>query len=134
MGKIYEIIIEKDESVKDSIEQYVLDKGWVNAYISGAIGSVHHAVLKSPNAITYPPQASAVNCYMPSEVLSFTGEVMAKNLMPAELRAVYEENASPLFIHIHASLAATGAHVYGGGLHDAQAFRSLKVYIQPIES
>lgn len=133
MGKIYEIVVEKNEDVKDIIEKYVLEKGWANAYISGAVGSVHHAVLKSPNSIEYPPQTSAVDCYMPSEVLSFTGEVMEKSLMPEELRAVYKEDASPLFIHIHASLATTGAHVYGGGLHEAQAFRNLKVYIQPIE-
>lgn len=133
MSKVYQIMVNKDEDIKEVITKYVLEKGWDNAYISGAIGSTHNAKLKTPNSLAYPPQTSTTDCYMPCEVLAFTGEIMAKNKMPEDLKEVYVDDGCPLFVHIHASLSATGAHVYGGGFHGGQAFRGLKVYIQPME-
>ncbi len=47
MGQLHELVIAKDQDIKAAIEAFVLEKGWQNVYISGAIGSgiragVHH--------------------------------------------------------------------------------------------
>ncbi len=64
-------------------------------------------------------------------MLSFTGEVMTMERMDPALRGVYKGDG-PLFVHLHASVATAGAHVYGGGFHGGKAFRSLKVYLQEV--
>ncbi len=124
------IIVSKDEDVKACVISFMRESGWKKAYISGAIGSIYNAVFAAPSSPQYPPVTSQTQVYMPSEILSFTGEVMDKSEMPEELKSVYKDDGSEYFVHIHASTAVSGAHVYGGGLHAAQAFRSLKIYIQ----
>ncbi|WP_312641279.1 DNA-binding protein [Hydrogenoanaerobacterium sp.] len=133
MDKVYKIIIDKDEHIKTKIQEYVLSKGWESAYISGAIGSVKELVLTAPENNELPPKVGKVICRGPGEVLAFTGEIMPMNKIDSSLKAVYHDTSSPLFIHIHASVAVAGGHVYGGGFHEGCAFRSLKVYIQPID-
>ncbi len=41
MGQLHELVIAKDQDIKAAIEAFVLEKGWQNVYISGAIGSVY---------------------------------------------------------------------------------------------
>ncbi len=127
---IKQIIVPKDGDVKQCIMDFMRQSGWKKAYISGAIGSIYNAVFAAPSSPQYPPVTTQTQVYMPSEVLSFTAEVMDKSEMPEELKAVYKDDGSEYFVHIHASTAVSGGHVYGGGLHAAQAFRGLKIYIQ----
>ncbi|MEG1777342.1 MAG: DUF296 domain-containing protein, partial [Angelakisella sp.] len=79
----------------------------------------------------FPIQTESTKCTGPAELLSFTGEIMKRELMDPELSSVYKDSG-PLFIHIHASVAVTGGHVYGGGFKGGKAFRSAKIYIQQI--
>jgi len=131
MGQIYELTVGKDQDIKAAIEAFVLEKGWQNVYISGAIGSVYGVKFTAPANDAYPPQVERTLCQGPAEMLSFTGEVMAMERMDPALRGVYKEEG-PLFVHIHASVATAGAHVYGGGFQSGKAFRSLKVYLQEV--
>lgn len=130
-GQIHELIVERDQDVKAAVEAFVLEKGWQNAYISGAIGSVYGVVFTAPVDSSYPPRVERTAVNGPGEMLAFTGEVMTMDRMDPALKNVYKGDG-PLFIHIHASMAVAGAHVYGGGFQAGRAFRSLKVYIQEV--
>ena len=80
-----------------------------------------------------PLKVGRTPCYGAAEILSFTGEVMVKEKMDPQLRQVYPDTDSPLFIHIHASCARAGGLVMGGGLWGGTAFRSLRVFLRPVE-
>lgn len=129
-GKVFEILVPRDEDVKAAIERFILQHGWEKAYISGAIGSVKDVTLTTPESMDLPPQVGKTICSGPGEILSFTGEVMKIEWMDPALKGIYRDEG-PLFIHIHASLAISGGHVYGGGFQKGSTFRSLKIYIQP---
>ncbi|MEG0167259.1 MAG: DNA-binding protein [Ruthenibacterium sp.] len=131
MGTVYELVVQKDEDVKDVIEKFVLEKGWESAYISGAIGSARDVTFTAPVSMDFPPKVGNTLCVGPGEVLAFTGEITKRELMDPALEAIYKD-AGPLFIHIHASMAVAGGHVYGGGFKAGKAFRAVKIYIQQI--
>lgn len=105
-------------------------KGWSGAYVSGAIGSVQGVWLTALQTKDYPLRAGKIFVDGPCEMPVFTGEIVKKELMDSDLRNVYQDDGHPMFIHIHASLAVSGCHVYGGGFQSGAAFRSLKVFIQ----
>ena len=131
MGQVCELIVGKDQDIKGAIEAFVLEKGWQNVYISGASGSVYGVEFTAPADGSYPPKVERTLCQGPGEMLAFTGEVMTIDRMDPALKGVYQ-GEGPLFIHIHASVATAGAHVYGGGFQTGKAFRSLKVYLQEV--
>ena len=56
MGQVCELIVGKDQDIKAAIEAFVLEKGWQNVYISGAIGSVYGLEFTTPADSSYPPQ------------------------------------------------------------------------------
>lgn len=130
MGKVYEVLVDKNEDIRSKISDFMLEKGWNNAYISGAIGSVRDVEFTTPISMELPPKVNTAVCTGPGEVLTFTGEIMDRKLMDPALKGIYKDTTSPLFIHIHAAVAVSGGHVYGGGLQSGKAFRALKVYIQ----
>ncbi|MEG2958621.1 MAG: DNA-binding protein [Oscillospiraceae bacterium] len=123
-----ELIVGKDQDLKSKINEFMLEKGWESAYISGAIGSIRDFRLTTPTSMDFPPTAVATPCIGPGEVLSFTGEIMKRELMDPALQKVYTEQG-PLFVHIHASVATAGGHVYGGGFQSGIAFRAVKIYL-----
>lgn len=133
MAMVHELNIGKGQDIKSAIEAFVLEKKWENVYISGAIGSVIDTKFTTPVDDSFPPKVSVVGTgNQPGEMLSFTGEIMARERMDPALKEIYKGDG-PLFIHIHASVAVAGSHVYGGGLSSGKAFRALKVYLQPID-
>lgn len=132
MGRTYEIIVERNQNIKECINQFVLEKDWENAYISGAIGSIYDVELTTPISMEFPPKVEVFKCEGPAEVLTFTGEIMKREKMDPALKGVYTNEDEPLFIHIHASVAIAGSKVYGGGFQKGKTFRKLKVYIQEI--
>lgn len=126
----FEINVRKDENIREKIRDFVLEKGWENAYISGAIGSVKDVTFATPKTGIFPPEIDKTLYHGPGEILAFTGEIMKIERMDPGLKGIYDMR-EPLFIHIHASMAISGGHVYGGGFHSGKAFRCLKVYIRP---
>ena len=54
MGQLHELVIAKDQDIKAAIEAFVLEKGWQNVYISGAIGSVYGLEFTTPADSSQP--------------------------------------------------------------------------------
>ena len=101
--------------------------------IPAAIGSVIGMEFTTPIRNELPLRTSVTPFHNAAELLSFTGEIMTRDRADPALLEVYPDKVSPLIIHIHASCAAAGGHVAGGGLRAGKAFRSVRVFLVPLE-
>ena len=133
MTDFAEVFIDQGQDIRKTIEAFVIEKGWKEVIVVTAIGSVKDLILAAPISNELPLKVGRTPCYGAAEILSFTGEVMVKEKMDPQLRQVYPDTDSPLFIHIHASCARAGGLVMGGGLWGGTAFRSLRVFLRPVE-
>lgn len=134
MGGLYDITIPAGKEIRDTITNYVLTKGWEEAVILGAVGSVQDMAFTTPVENELPLRTGSTPCYGAAEILSFSGEIMKREKMDPELERVYPDKDSPLFVHVHASCATAGGHVCGGGLKSGKAFRALRVFLVPLKS
>ena len=133
MTDFAEVFIDQGQDIRKTIEAFVIEKGWKEVIVVNAIGSVKDLILAAPISNELPLKVGRTPCYGAAEILSFTGEVMVKEKMDPQLRQVYPDTDSPLFIHIHASCARAGGLVMGGGWWGGTAFRSLRVFLRPVE-
>lgn len=133
MTDFAEVFIDQGQDIRKTIEAFVIEKGWKEVIVVNAIGSVKDLILAAPISNELPLKVGRTPCYGAAEILSFTGEVMVKEKMDPQLRQVYPDTDSPLFIHIHASCARASGLVMGGGLWSGTAFRSLRVFLRPVE-
>lgn len=133
MTEFAEVFVDQGQDIRKTIEAFVIEKGWKEVIVVNAIGSVKDLILAAPISNELPLKVGRTPCYGAAEILSFTGEIMVKERMDPQLRQVYPDTDSPLFIHIHASCARAGGQVMGGGLWGGTAFRSLRVFLRPIE-
>lgn len=133
MEGVYEITVEAGCDIKEVITDYVLQKGWENVYIPGAIGSVTEMSYTTPAANKLPLKTESLSVSGAAEVVGFTGEIMKMERMDPMLKSVYPKGDSPLFVHIHVSCAYKDG-VRGGGLSKGKAFRALRVFIIPLSS
>lgn len=131
--KIYDFTVEKGRDIKKEIVRCVLERGWKEVLIIGAVGSVKDMVFTAPVEDELPLRTGNTPCRSAGEILSFSGEIMGRDKMDPELKAVYKDTECPLFVHIHASCATAGGHVTGGGLAEGKAFRALRVFMVPVE-
>lgn len=134
MSGLYDIIIPAGKEIRDTIIAYVLAKGWEEAVILGAVGSVQDMTFTAPTENELPLRTGSTPCHGAAEILSFTGEIMKREKMDPVLESVYPDKSSPLFVHVHASCASAGGHVCGGGLKSGKAFRELRVFLVPLNS
>ena len=133
MTEFAEVFVDQGQDIRKAIEAFVIEKGWKEVIVVNAIGSVKDLILAAPISNELPLKVGRTPCYGAAEILSFTGEVMVKEKRDPQLRQVYPDTDSPLFIHIHASCARAGGLVMGGGLWGGTAFRSLRVFLRPVE-
>ena len=133
MTEFAEVFVDQGQDIRKTIEAFVIEKGWNEVIVVNAIGSVKDLILAAPIRNELPLKVGRTPCYGAAEILSFTGEIMVKDRMDPQLRQVYPDTDSPLFIHIHASCARAGGQVMGGGLWGGTAFRSLRVFLRPLE-
>ena len=133
MTEFAEVFVDQGQDIRKTIEAFVIEKGWKEVIVVNAIGSVKDLILAAPIRNELPLKVGRTPCYGAAEILSFTGEIMVKDRMDPQLRQVYPDTDSPLFIHIHASCARAGGQVMGGGLWGGKAFRSLRVFLRPLE-
>lgn len=131
--KIYELNIGSGEDIKESVAAFVLEHGWENVYLMGGIGSVTDVAVTNPIRNELPLTTASIPVHGAAELLSLTGEVMARNRMDPALEAVYPDKTAPLFVHIHVSVGASGGHVSGGGLFKGRAFRSVRIFMIPLD-
>lgn len=130
---VYEMTVPAGQDIKAEIEKHVMAMGWESVWIPSAIGSVICMEFTTPVQNTLPLKTGRIPCPDAAELTSFTGEVMKKEKMDPALADIYPDNGSPLFIHIHASCAAAGGRVTGGGLRAGKAFRAVRVFMIPLE-
>lgn len=131
--EIHEVTVEAGRSIKETLSAYILEQGWESVYLCGAIGSVIDCAFTAPIENELPLRTISTPCRNAAELLSLTGEVMKRERMDPALSAIYPDKSSPLFVHIHASVATAGGHVMGGGLVNGKAFRSVRVFLIPLE-
>ena len=123
MTDFAEVFIDQGQDIRKTIEAFVIEKGWKEVIVVNAIGSVKDLILAAPISNELPLKVGRTPCYGAAEILSFTGEVMVKEKMDPQLRQVYPD----------ASCARAGGLVMGGGLWGGTAFRSLRVFLRPVE-
>lgn len=128
-----EILVGCGEDILQAVERFMIEHQWQSAVITGAIGSVKDMFFSAPISNELPLKAGITPCLGAAEILSFTGEIMPKDKMDPDLRTVYPDKNSPLFIHIHASCARAGGNVMGGGVRGGKAFRALRIFIYQLE-
>lgn len=131
---VCEVTVSSGQSIKETLSAYIQQQGWESVYLCGAVGSVIDCAFTAPIENQLPLRTLSTPCRDAAELLSFTGEIMKRERMDPALAAVYSDKTSPLFIHIHASVATAGGHVMGGGLVDGKAFRSVRIFLIPLES
>lgn len=132
MKGLYEVTVDRGEDIRQVLSDYILEKDWEEVFIVGAIGSIIDSAYNAPADNRIPMNLVTVECPEAAELLSFHGEVMKRERMDENLAKVYRDKTSPLFIHIHASCAAGGGAMYGGGLVKGRAFRSIRIFMIPL--
>lgn len=132
MEGLYEVTVLRDEDVRQVISDFVLARGWDEAFIVGAVGSIIDSAYNAPIDNSIPMNLVVTEVPGAAEVVSFTGEIMKREYMDPDLARVYPDKTSTLFVHIHASCAKGGGTVVGGGLVRGRAFRALRVFMTPI--
>ena len=132
MKGLYEVTVDWGEDIRQVLSEYILEKNWEEVFIVGAIGSIIDSAYNAPADNRIPMNLVTVECPEAAELLSFHGEVMKRERMDENLARVYRDKTSPLFIHIHASCAAGGGAMYGGGLVKGRAFRSIRIFMIPL--
>ena len=132
MKGLYEVTVDRGEDIRQVLSDYILEKNWEEVFIVGAIGSIIDSAYNAPADNRIPMNLVTVECPEAAELLSFHGEVMNRERMDENLARVYRDKTSPLFIHIHASCAAGGGAMYGGGLVKGRAFRSIRIFMIPL--
>ena len=133
MPELYEVTVNRGEDILRTISDFVTAHGWQNVMIPAAVGSVIGMEFTTPIRNELPLRTSVTPFHNAAELLSFTGEIMTRDCADPALLEVYPDKVSPLIIHIHASCAAAGGHVAGGGLRAGKAFRSVRVFLVPLE-
>jgi predicted DNA-binding protein with PD1-like motif len=129
LSTVYQIEVGKDEEIREKILGFILQKRWNGALVIGAIGSVKEVRYFTPTGTDFPPRLESTTIAAPAEILSFIGEVMRAEQIPSSLREAYKIDGD-YFLHIHASMAVAGGHVYGGGFQYGYALRGVNVFIQ----
>lgn len=131
--KIYELNVKSGEDLKQAVTDYIQKNQWEEVFIMGGIGSVIDVAVTNPVENRLPLKTASIPVSGAAELLSLTGEVMKRELMDPELEAVYPDKTNPLFVHIHVSVGTSGGHVCGGGLERGKAFRSVRIFMTPLD-
>ena len=131
MDKVYQITVNKDEEIKEKINEFILEKKWDAAVILCGIGSVRDVEYTAPIGSAEGYSIELINCPDPAELVSFTGEIMKAERMPSALRKVYGDTGE-YFVHIHAAGAAAGDAVRGGGFQKGYALRAVNIFIRQV--
>ena len=132
MKDLYEVTVGRGEDIHQVITEFILEHGWEEVFVVGAIGSIIESVYNAPIDNSIPMHLVQRECPASAEVLSFTGEIMKRERMDENLRKVYPDKTSPFFLHIHASCVTGEGKIYGGGLVRGKAFRALRIFMTPV--
>lgn len=132
MNKIYELIVEQGQDIKQSLIDFVLNNEWTDVCVLSAIGSVIDVIFTCPIKNELPLVTANTPCNCAAELTSLVGEIMIRDKMDPTLATIYTDTSCPLFVHLHASCAIAGGHVMGGGLAAGKAFRAVRIFMIPL--
>lgn len=130
--QLYDLTLGPGQEIKGAIRQYVEEQGWSEALIVGAIGSAIGLKFNTPASECPPLRTTESECPQAAEVVGFSGEIKSLEKVDPQLAANYAADGCSLFVHIHACCVSRSG-VYGGGLTDGRAFRSLRIFLVPTE-
>lgn len=131
--ELFEVNVKRGEEIKTKIGEFVLEKNWDEAVIIGAVGSIIESAYNAPIDNSIPMNLKQTECPGAAELVGFNGEIMKREKMDPNLAKVYKDKENPLFVHIHAACATGDGKLYGGGLVRGKAFRSVRVFLVPVE-
>ncbi len=114
-GELLFVRVEEDEDLLQSLEEVAKSKGFENAVVVTATGSLKKAVLVNPLSLSKPPEVGKKEWEGPWEIVSLVGAIGKKH--------AHEGRMS----HLHICLARHDGPAVGGIL----GFGSLAYY--PIE-
>ena len=89
MKGLYEVTVNRGEDIRQVISDYILEKGWEEVFIVGAVGSIIDSAYNAPIDNSIPMNLATNECPGAAELLSFNGEVMKRERMDENLAKVY---------------------------------------------
>ena len=132
MKDLYEVTVGRGEDIHQVITEFILEHGWEEVFVVGAIGSIIESIYNAPVDNSIPMHLVQRECPTAAEVLSFTGEIMKRERMDENLRKVYPDKTSPFFLHIHASCVTGEGKIYRNKQKRGKAFRALSIFMKPV--
>ena len=81
MKGLYEVTVNRGEDIRQVISGYILEKGWEEVFIVGAVGSIIDSAYNAPIDNSIPMNLATNECPRAAELLSFNGEVMKRERM-----------------------------------------------------
>jgi predicted DNA-binding protein with PD1-like motif len=132
MGEIQVLSLTRGQDIMSVLYEFLKDKHWPGALIVSGIGSVSSITIGNPLDHGNPPKMSVITIDEPAEVLGFAGEIMRKDLAPADMPAHARNTPCDYVIHIHATISHKGGDVIGGGFRNGTVMRALNIYIQSL--
>ena len=127
--ELYGGTVKRGEDVRLKISDFVIEKGWDEAIIVGAVGSIIESAYNAPIDNSIPMHLAVNECPNAAELVGFNGEIMKREKMDPNLEKIYPDKTSPLFVHIHACCATGDGKIYGGGLVKGKALRAIRVFL-----
>ena len=79
MKGLYEVTVNRGEDIRQVISDYILEKGWEEVFIVGAVGSIIDSAYNAPIDNSIPMNLATNECPGAAELLSFNGEVMKRS-------------------------------------------------------
>lgn len=76
VNNFYEVTVPQGEDIKKILTAFILQQGWKNVYVTGAIGSVIDMVFTTPVQNHLPLRCGKVPVSAAGEIVQFCGEVM----------------------------------------------------------
>ena len=132
MGEIQTLSLIRGQDIMAAIFDFLKDKHWPGALILSGIGSVSSITIGNPLDHGSPPKMVVTTINEPAEVLAFAGEIMRKDLAPADIPAHAKNTPCDYVVHIHATISHKGGEVVGGGFRNGTVMRALNIYIQSL--
>lgn len=129
---VYELVIGPNQDIRQCLDAYIMQQGWKQVYISGAIGSITEVFLSAPLSAKLPPNVGITHYVGAAEVSSFVGYAYQRALAPADEIMLDPQIDSPLYVHIHMSCGISGGHTYAGGFRGGTTMRAMNVFMFPL--
>lgn len=121
------------EDVMAKLYEWLGTQTFAKGLVVGALGSFIEVDFGNPVEEGPPPKLEISHLAHPMEVISFTGEILRKELAPADMPKHAFDNPTDYIVHIHVGVASEKGILMGGGFRGAKTMRSLTIYILDVD-